>query len=595
MKFDNEHEASELAPPSEPDIVRELADRFGRATFIVQQTRDDIPTLWVDRARLIEVLRHLKTGIDRPYRTLYDLTLIDERVRHHRTNQPQSDFTAVYRLLSYERNADLRVKVALTGESPTLPSITRLWPSANWYELEAWDMFGVVFDGHPHLRRLLMPPTWVGHPLRKDHPARATEMEPFRLSKDRAAAEQEALRFRPEEWGMQSAHDGTDFMFLNLGPNHPSVHGVFRIVLQLDGEEIVDAVPDIGYHHRGAEKMGERQSWHTYIPYTDRVDYLGGVMNNLPYVMAVEQLGGIRVPERAQVIRIMLAEFFRIGNHLLYYGTLAQDVGALSPVFYMFTDRERVYDVTEAICGFRMHPAWYRIGGVAADLPHGWERLVRNFIDYLPPRLDEYDRLLMKNRIFKRRTQGIGSYTLDEAIEWGVTGPNLRACDFAWDLRKQRPYGGYDQFEFEVPTARHGDSYDRCVVHIEEMRQSLRIIEQCLNNMPAGHYKSADPLTTPPRKDRTLHDIETLIDHFLGVSWGPVIPAGEAEVRIEGTKGVYSYYLVSDGGNMSYRTRIRAGSFPHLQTIPLLARGLMVPDLVAILGSLDFVMADVDR
>jgi NADH-quinone oxidoreductase subunit C/D len=582
-------------PTEHADIIRELCAHFAPGDFSAQETRDDIPTLWTTKERLPTVLRYLKTQADRPYRTLYDLTAIDERTRIHRHDQPTSDFSVVYHLLSYERNANVRLKVPLQDRQLSLPSITDLWPAANWYECEVWDMFGIRFEGHPHLRRILMPPTWSGHPLRKDHPARATEMGRYTLPEDKQDAEQEALRFKPEEWGMQRASDSSDFMFLNLGPNHPSVHGVFRVVLQLDGERIVDAVPDIGYHHRGAEKMGERQSWHTYIPYTDRVDYLGGVMNNLPYLLAVEKLAGIDVPERAQVIRVMLAELFRIGSHLLFYGTLAQDVGALSPVFYMFTDREKAYDVIEPITGFRMHPAWYRIGGVAAELPRGWEQLVRDFLRYLPKRLAEYDRIVMKNRIFKARTQGIGSLTLDEAIDWGATGPVLRACDFAWDWRKQRPYSGYEHFDFDIPTAPHGDAYDRCVVRIEEMRQSLRIIAQCVDNMPAGHYKSDHPLTTPPRKERTMHDIETLIAHFLTVSWGPAIPAGEAEVMIEGTKGAYSYYLISDGGTMSYRTRIRTGSFPHLQMIPLMARGLTISDLVAILGSLDFVMADVDR
>jgi len=380
-----------------------------------------------------------------------------------------------------------------------------------------------------------------------------------------------------------------------VGPQHPSTHGVLRLVLQLDDEEIVNVVPDIGFHHRGAEKMGERQSWHTYIPYTDRVDYLGGVMNNLAYLMAVELLAGIDVPDRAKVIRIMLAELFRIYSHLVFYGTFAQDLGALSPVFYMFTDRERVLDIVEAVCGARMHPNWYRIGGVAQDLPRGWDRLVKDFLNYLPGRLREYDRMVMKNRFFKARTQGIGAYTVEEAIEWGVTGPNLRACGLEWDFRKKTPYSGYDQFEFDIPTAEHGDCYDRAAVRVAEMRQSLRIIRQCVDNMPSGPYQSPHPLATPPLKERTMHDIETLIDHFLNVSWGPPIPAGEAFFGIEATKGNNGYYLISDGDTMSYRTRIRTPSFPHIQTVPRLARGLMISDLIAILGSLDFVLADVDR
>jgi NADH-quinone oxidoreductase subunit C/D len=549
----------------------------------------------VQKERAGDVLRYLKEGTGKPYRMLYDLTAIDERVRAHREGQPESDFTVLYHLLSYERNEDVRIKVALKENALALPSIVSLWPSANWYEREAWDLFGITFEGHPHLKRILLPPTWKGHPLRKDHPARATELPPFQLPEEKEVREQQALQFRPEEWGMKQRHEDRDYMFLNLGPHHPGTHGLLRIILELDGEEIVDALLDIGYHHRAAEKMGERQSWHTFIPYTDRIDYIGGVMNNLAYVLTVEKLAGIEAPDRAKVVRVMMAELFRVQNHLFWLGTFAADVGALSPVFYMFTDRERVLDIVEAVCGGRMHPSWFRIGGVAQDLPRGWDRLVRDFLKYLPPRLVEYDRMVMRNSIFKARTKGIGSYTLDEAIEWGVTGPGLRACGLEWDFRKKRPYSGYDRFEFDVPTATHGDCYDRGVVRMEEIRQSLRIIEQCLKNMPEGPYKADHPLTTPPRKERTMHDIETLITHFLSVSWGPVIPPGEAFTGIEATKGNNGYYLISDGNTMSYRTRIRTPSFPHLQMIPLISRGLMVPDLLAILGSIDFVMADVDR
>jgi NADH-quinone oxidoreductase subunit C/D len=577
------------------DITTDLRGRFGPAIVAEQATADRIPTLYVAPDRAGDVLRCLKSEVARPYRMLYDLTAIDERRRARRNGLPAGDFTVVYHLLSFDRNSDVRIKAALAGEYPSIRSVTDIWPAADWYEREAFDMFGIRFDGHPHLARILMPATWQGHPLRKEHPARGTELGPFSLPDEKQEVEEEALRFRPEDWGMVRRGGDTDFMFLNLGPHHPGTHGILRLILQLDGEEIVDVVPDIGYHHRGAEKMGERQSWHTYIPYTDRIDYLGGVMNNLPYVLAVEQLAGIAVPDRAKVIRVMLCELFRIASHLVWYGTFAQDIGAMSPVFYMFNDRERVFGIIEAVCGARMHPNWFRIGGVAQDLPQGWDRLVREFIGYFGPRISEYDNMVMKNRILKARTQGIGRYTTGEAIEWGVTGPGLRATGFEWDWRKKRPYSGYEQFEFDIPTAAGGDAYDRGRVRVEEMRQSLRIIEQCLAHMPPGEYKSDHPLAAPPRKERTMHDIETLINHFLSVSWGPVVPAGESFFAVEATKGSNGYYLISDGGTSPYRVRIRAPSFPHMQMVPRIARGLMIADLLAILGSVDYVLADIDR
>jgi len=575
-------------------VLDDLKQRFANLT--AQQTADGIPTVWVQRDNIVDVLRYLKNEIDRPYKMLFDLSGIDERVRTHRQDQPESDFTVVYQLLSFSRNEFVRLKVALEGETPSVPTITGVWPAANWYERELWDMFGLEVDGHPHLKRILMPPTWRGHPLRKDHPARATEMGPYYLDDEIEEAEQRALRFKPEDWGMAPSRDGIDFMFLNVGPQHPGTHGVLRVVLQLDAEEIVDAVPDIGYHHRAAEKMGERQTWHTYIPYTDRVDYLSGVANELAYLMSVEKLAGIEVPPRCQVIRVMLTELFRILNHLVWYGTFAQDIGQMTPVFYTFNDRERGFRIIESICGARMHPNWFRIGGTMWDLPKGWDTIVRDFLAYLPPRLREYDKVVLKNPIFKHRTQGVGAHSVDEGIEWGVSGPNLRACGLDWDLRKRQPYSGYENFEFEIPTARRGDCYDRAVVRVEEMRQSLRIIQQCVDNMPEGPFKAAHPLTTPPVKEPgTMHDIETLITHFLNVSWGPVMPAGEVMRPVEGAKGMYAYYLVSDGSNYSYRTRIRTPSFAHMQMLPLLCRGALIPDLLAVLGAMDYVLSDVDR
>lgn len=577
------------------ETARELTERFGAGAVTPQPAADGTPTFWVPAGRLREVIRFLRREIPRPYGMLYDLFGIDERERLHRPGQPASDFTVVYHLLSFDRNADVRLKVALTGEAPSVPGVSDLCPNADWYERELWDMFGLRVEGRPDLRRLLMPADWQGHPLRKEHPARATEMEPFRLPEARQEAAQRLLQFKPEEWGLAPGREDADYMFLNLGPHHLGTHGLLRLVVQLDGEEIVAVVPEIGFHHRAAEKMGERQSWHTYIPYTDRVDYLAGTLNNLPYCLSVEALAGIEAPERAVVIRVMLCELFRVLSHLVWYGTYAADLGAMSPVFYTFNDRERGLDIVKAITGARMHPGWFRIGGVAADLPEGWDRLVTGFIAHMRRQLKEYDALILGNRIFQARTKGIGAYTLAQAIDWGVTGPNLRACGLAWDFRKKRPYSGYDRFDFDIPTATAGDCYDRAVVRIEEMRQSLRILEQCVGGMPPGPYKARHPLTTPPVKDATMRDIETLIAHFLSVSWGPVIPPGEAGRITEGAKGAYSYFLVSDGDTRSYRTRIRSASFAHIQTVPMLGRGFMLSDLITILGSIDFVMGDVDR
>ncbi|WP_225975243.1 NADH-quinone oxidoreductase subunit C [Anseongella ginsenosidimutans] len=279
------------------DLSAALSSRFGEGSVEPETTRDETPTYWTPQGKIVELLTWLKTGIEQPYELLYDLSAIDMRAFGKDLNgRAKFDFTVVYHLFSFGRNAFLRLKVGLEGDYPSHPTATAIWPSANWYEREVFDMFGIRFEGHPHLRRILMPSSWEGHPLRKEHPARATEMGPFRLWDEKQDAAQESLKFKPADWGLKTQSEDSDFLFLNIGPQHPGTHGVLRIVLQLDGEEIVDAVPEIGFHHRGAEKMGERQSWHTYIPYTDRIDYLGGVMNNLAYLLAVEKLAGIEVP-----------------------------------------------------------------------------------------------------------------------------------------------------------------------------------------------------------------------------------------------------------------------------------------------------------
>jgi NADH-quinone oxidoreductase subunit B/C/D len=567
------------------NLAQVLQERFGDD---IQQTlhTSDMITFQLAENRVKDVLRFLKREATPRFRRLDDLTAIDESARRERDHY--SDYTLVYHLLSFEPACRLRLKVPLNGEEPVTESVTDIWPAASWYEREVYDMFGIRFEGHPNLRRILMPHDWEGYPLRKSYPGRATEMDPYTLA--------DAQKHQPLDGGIYVKRDGNEHqLVLNIGPHHVSTHGLMRFVVSLEGEEITDLDMDIGYHHRAAEKIGERQTWHQFIPYTDRVDYLAGAANNLPYVMAVEALADIKVPDRAQVIRVMLSEFFRLSNHLVFFATMAHDVGAMTPNFYTFREREIILDIVELITGGRLHPSWFRLGGVAADLPEGWKEAVDYFIKIFPERLQEYEALITKNAIFKARTRGVGPISLEDSIDWGVTGPNLRACGLEWDLRKKFPYSGYENFEFEVPTATEGDSYARYLVRVEEMRQSLRIIEQAAEQMPPGRYVADDYRYTIPEREDMLKDIESLIHHFINVTRGPKIPKGEAYAVCEIPRGEQGYYVVSDGVGYSYRTRIRAPGFANVQVMPLMAVGETIADLIAIVGSIDYILPDIDR
>jgi NADH-quinone oxidoreductase subunit D len=386
-------------------------------------------------------------------------------------------------------------------------------------------------------------------------------------------------------------------MVLNMGPSHPSTHGVLRLVLELDGEVITKAVPDVGYLHRGDEKIAENMTYTQFIPYTDRLDYLAPLANNVAYALSVEKLLGVdkQLPPRCQYIRVICCELARISSHLLGLGAFSMDVGALTVFMLTFTEREKIYNLIEALTGARLTTTYTRIGGLARDLPAGWIDQCRQFLREVIVNFDETEKLLTRNRIFIDRTQGIGILPKEVAIDYGVTGPNLRGSGVDYDLRKAHPYLVYDQLEFDVPIGSTGDSYDRYLVRMEEMRQSVRIIHQCLDKLPDGPVNIPDGKTVLPPKQKVLTKMEELIHQFILVTQGVNAPPGEVYFSAENPKGELGFYINSRGGGTPYRLKIRAPSFVNLSMLPYLLPGNLIADVVAILGSIDFVMGECDR
>ena len=387
----------------------------------------------------------------------------------------------------------------------------------------------------------------------------------------------------------------TKTMLINMGPQHPSTHGVLRLLLELDGEVVVKVTPHIGYLHTGMEKIMESKRYHQAITVTDRFDYLAPMSNNLAFVLSVEKLLGIEVPERTRVIRVLLTELTRIKSHLVALGTMALEVGAQSVFLYCFRERERILDLYEMVSGARMMSSYFRVGGLMADLPDGFDRAVDQILREFPHRFDEYEDLLTDNPLWIQRLKGIGVIKAEEAVAWGLSGPIVRACGLAWDLRKSNPYSGYDRFDFEIALGRAGDAYDRYLVRIVEMRQSLRIVGQALREMPGGPVNIDNPKIVPPPKHVVRQSMEALIHHFLLYSQGFTVPPGEAYVPVEGPKGELGFYVVSDGSNKPWRVKLRPPSLVNIQVLPRLIEGHMVADVVAIVGSVDFVMGEADR
>lgn len=362
----------------------------------------------------------------------------------------------------------------------------------------------------------------------------------------------------------------TEVFEVNMGPQHPSTHGVCRFVLKMDGEQILDLVPHVGYLHRSLEKIAENRTYLQYIPFTDRIDYVSAMFCNYAFVHPVEKLAGIEVPERAEYIRVIMMELNRIASHLVWFGTFSLDLGAITPFLYAFREREKILDLIELVCGQRMTFNYFRIGGVSRDLPDGFIKKAKEFVEYFKPRVDEYEDILTNNPIFLGRTKDIGILDQKTAINFSVTGPSLRGTGLKWDLRKDEPYSVYDRFDFDIPTGKKSDSWDRYIVRIEEMRESNKIVEQALDSIPSGDFKKKVPTAFKP-------------------------PSGEVYSRIEAPRGEMGFYIISDGSPKPYRVKIRTGSYNNIGVMPILCKGVLIADVVVIFGSLDVVMPEVDR
>lgn len=408
----------------------------------------------------------------------------------------------------------------------------------------------------------------------------------------------ERVEFISEEEGIIN-EDGTrtETMMLNMGPQHPATHGVLRIVLHLDGEIVVKAVPYIGYLHRGIEKLCEHITYQQCLPYTDRMDYIASICSNIGYILAVEKLLGIEdeIPERAKIAEVILFELGRIESHLIGIGTHALDLGAMSAFLYCFKERERIYDILETVCGARLTTSYPRVGGLPLDLPENFEEIVRNFLKIFPKTLSEVESLLTRNRIWIERTKGVAVISAEDAVDLGLTGPALRGSGVPYDVRKATPYLGYENYDFEVPVAYEGDAYSRYLCRVEEMHQSLKIIQQAIDNLPDGPYIADLPDIVLPEKELTYTKMESLIRHFVIVYEGFKPPAGEIQHAVENPKGELSYYLISDGSGIPYRMRVRGPSFVNLQALSQMVEGSLVADVIASIGSLDIVLGEIDR
>lgn len=513
-------------------------------------------------------------------------------------------FDVIYSLRSLSTGERLRVKTEVAKDG-SVPTVCDIWRSAEWAEREVYDLYGVRFDNHPDLRRILTHHEFEGHALRKDYPIEKGQMcyVPEKLLTDQEILHgpelfgDGAVKAEPA-LGVTSA-DGeeiaSDYLTVNLGPSHPAMHGALRVEALLDGETIVHARSEIGYLHRCFEKESEDHTWQQIIPYTDRLNYVSALTNNVAYVLAVEKMMGVTVPERATVIRVIVSEMGRIMDHLVCVGTNLVDIGALTNFWYFFNAREHMYTVVERLCGERLTTSYTRVGGLYRDLYEGFESDLRFSLGKVEEAVADVTGLVQRNRILMDRAIGIGAFTPEEALTWGWTGPCLRSTGVDYDVRKAAPYLGYETYDFDVPVGENGDCYDRVLCRIEEIYQSISIIHQALERLPGGPIQTEDRRVALPPKDEVYHSIEGMMNHFKLVFEGIQVPAGEGYGFTEGANGELGFYIVSDGSGNPYRIKVRPPCFPVFSSFTTLVKGHMVSDAIAVLGGLNVIAGELDR
>lgn len=549
-----------------------LSSRFTNAGQFEFSESYGAVVLKVPKDSVREVLRFLKEK--NYFHFLMNITGVDYPERAQR-------FEVIYELFNLHDFSRLRVKTQV-GEGETVPSVISVWKGADWFEREVYDMFGVRFEGHPNLRRILTHHQFKGHPLRKDY---AADMQ---QSCDTALP----IHF---DVGTEPKEKADNLVPLNIGPSHPATHGTLRVMVELDGEKIHRANVEIGYLHRCFEKMAETHPYNQVIPYTDRLNYCSAPMNNVGYCKTVERLLGVEIPARAQAMRVVLCELSRFIDHVVCIGANAVDLGALTGFFHLFTMREKVYSLFEKLCGARLTVSMTRVGGMAQDAPPGWFEDVLQTVKELRQGVGEIELLLTENKIWMQRTQGVGAISAEEAIQWGYTGPCLRATGVGLDLRKAQPYYGYDQLDFDIPVGSTGDVYERYLVRIEEMKQSCKIVEQVCKNMPSGDYTIRDKGIVLPEKKDVYGNIEGLMNHFMLVINGLRPPVGEVYDVTEAANGELGFHLVSDGSGAPYRLKVRPPCFAIYQSFPESITGGLVADVISILGSMNLIAGELDR